>query len=48
MPRRNYVTQQQAADHFGVTARTIRNKIAEGIITGYRIPGSRAIRVDLD
>jgi excisionase family DNA binding protein len=48
MSRRTFVSQQQAAARIGVTPRTIRNKISEGILTGYRIPGSRAIRVDLD
>jgi excisionase family DNA binding protein len=48
MPRHNYVTQQRAADYLGVTPRTIRNWISEGRITGFRVPGLRAIRVDLD
>jgi excisionase family DNA binding protein len=47
MPRR-IVTQQQAAQAVGVHARTIRNWISEGLITGYRLPGGRAIRVDLE
>lgn len=46
MPR--YVTQQQAADHFQVHVRTIRNWISKGLVTGYRLPGQRAVRVDLD
>lgn len=45
---RQYVTQQRAAEYLGVTVRTIRNKIAEGTLTGYRLPGLRAVRVDLD
>jgi excisionase family DNA binding protein len=48
MPRHTYATQKQAADHIGVTVRTIRNWISEGLITGYKLPGGRAIRVDLD
>ena len=48
MPRRNYASQQEAADRYGLTTRTIRNKISEGVITGYKLPGTRAIRVDLD
>jgi excisionase family DNA binding protein len=46
MPR--IVTQQQAARAIGVGDRTIRNWISEGLITGYRLPSGRAIRVDLD
>lgn len=45
---RRFATQQQAARYLGCTDRTIRNKIAEGVLTGYRVPGSRAIRVDLN
>jgi excisionase family DNA binding protein len=47
MPKR-IVTQQQAAKAVGVGDRTIRNWISEGLITGYRLPTGRAIRVDLD
>jgi excisionase family DNA binding protein len=48
MPRHSYVTQQRAAEHVGVTPRTIRNWISEGLITGFRLPGARAIRIDMD
>lgn len=47
MPRK-FATQQQAADRFEVSDKTIRNWISKGLITGYKLPGSRAIRVDLD
>ena len=40
-----YVTQAAAADYLNVTERTIRNLIARGDLTGYRL-GARAIRVD--
>lgn len=36
-----------AAEAYGVHPRTIRRRIADGTIRGYRIAGSRAIRVDL-
>jgi excisionase family DNA binding protein len=39
------MTQQQAAEHLGVTDRTIRNLIARGELTGYRL-GKRTVRVD--
>jgi excisionase family DNA binding protein len=45
MPK--FVTQQEAAQFLGVTDRTIRNLISRGVFTGYKIPGVRAIRVDL-
>lgn len=44
----HFITQQQAAKFAGVTPRTIRNWISEGHITGYRLPGGRAVRVDAD
>ena len=45
-PRTRYITIGDAADHLSVTERTVRNFIARGELTGYRI-GTRAIRVDL-
>ncbi len=48
MPARRFATQQYAAQYLNVCSRTIRNKISDGTLTGYRVPGSRAIRVDLD
>lgn len=48
--RRNprcYATLTQAAEYLGVTARTIRQMIADGRLTGYR-SGSRLVRVDLN
>jgi excisionase family DNA binding protein len=46
--RRRRGTVQEAADIVHVHPMTIRRKIADGTITGYRIAGGRAIRVDLD
>lgn len=45
LARPHYVTLATAAEYLSVTERTIRNYIARGELTGYRI-GSRAIRVD--
>ncbi len=42
---RRYVTLSEAAEYLAVTERTIRNMIARGELTGYRI-GKRAIRID--
>lgn len=42
------ITQQAAADLLSVTDRTLRNMISRGVITGYTIPGIRAVRVDKD
>jgi hypothetical protein len=47
-PGRRFATQQAAAAHFDVHPRTIRNWISNGLITGYKLPTGRAIRVDLD
>lgn len=44
-PSRRWITQSEAADRLGVTDRTIRNLIARGELTGYRL-GRRTIRLD--
>ena len=41
------VSQQIAAAHAGVSVDTIRRRIADGSLTGYRF-GKRMIRVDLN
>jgi excisionase family DNA binding protein len=43
---RRWLTQAEAAEHLGVTDRTIRNYIARGVLKGYRVHGSRLVRVD--
>lgn len=45
LARSHYITLAAAADYLSVTERTLRNYIARGELTGYRI-GSRAIRID--
>lgn len=45
--RRKYASQAEAAEYLGVTARTIRQMIADGRLTGYR-SGTRLVRVDLN
>ena len=45
-PRARYVTLGDAAEYLSVTERTVRNFIARGDLTGYRV-GTRAIRIDL-
>lgn len=44
MPRQ-LITLPEAGGRLGLTERTIRNYVAAGRLTGYRI-GPRAIRVD--
>lgn len=44
---RRYAKPAEAAEYLGVTARTIRQMIADGRITGYR-SGTRLVRVDLN
>lgn len=45
-PRRP-ASQQHAAEYAGVHVNTIRRRVADGSLTGYRF-GPRLIRVDLD
>lgn len=46
--RPRLIDQQNAARVLGVTPRTVRNLITRGTLTGYRLRGVRAIRVDLN
>ena len=47
-PRRDLRTVAFIAIVLGVTERSVRNYIARGILTGYRIHGTRGIRLDLN
>jgi excisionase family DNA binding protein len=42
---RRYISIDQAADHLEVNPRTVRRRIADGTLTGYRF-GPRLIRLD--
>lgn len=44
---RRLASLHSAADYAGVHQRTIRRRIADGSLTGYRM-GPRLLRVDLD
>ncbi len=44
--RHRWVSPEDAADYLGVHVKTIRRRIADGTLTGYRM-GPRLIRVDL-
>jgi excisionase family DNA binding protein len=45
--RRRLATLKTAADYIGCNERTIRRRIADGTLTGYRL-GNRLVRVDLN
>lgn len=47
-PRRRYVSLDDAAAYLSLSTLTIRRRIADGSLTGYRIGRSRTIRIDLD
>lgn len=44
--RRRWVSQAEAAEHLGVTDRTLRRMIAAGELPAYRL-GKRLLRIDL-
>lgn len=44
---RNLVSIQFAAEYYGVSQRTVRNWISDGLINGYEV-GPRLIRLDFD
>lgn len=44
---RRLTTLAEAGDYAGCNPKTIRRRIADGTLTGYRM-GPRSIRVDLD
>lgn len=46
-PSRRFASIPEAANYAGCHPRTIRRRIADGSIAGYRL-GPRLIRVDLD
>lgn len=43
-----YISLEDAALYLGVSARTIRRRISDGVIKGYRIADSRTVRVRVD
>jgi excisionase family DNA binding protein len=47
MVPRQYESIEDAAARLGITARTIRRRIADGTLTGYRV-GTKTIRVARD
>ncbi len=46
-PRRHLVSLAEAAERAGCNPKTIRRRISDGSLTGYRM-GPRLIRVDAD
>ena len=47
VPQRRYAKLKEAADYLDLTERTVRQMIADGRLTGYRL-GDRVVRVDLN
>jgi excisionase family DNA binding protein len=45
---RKLVSIIKAGEQLGCSGRTIRRMVARGAITGYRLPVSRLLRVDLN
>ncbi|MCB0889204.1 MAG: helix-turn-helix domain-containing protein [Nocardioidaceae bacterium] len=50
-PRTRWLSQAEAAEHMGVSTRTLRTWVSQGRIAAYRAPGGRLVRfkeADLD
>lgn len=45
---RQLVSISAAAEHLGLSEKSLRRYIASGLITGYRVGQKRLIRVDLN
>jgi len=45
--REALVTIANVATHLGVTPRSVRNYITQGLFPAYRIPGTRGVRLKL-
>ncbi|MGC3994062.1 MAG: hypothetical protein QM779_08160 [Propionicimonas sp.] len=45
---RRYASIDAAAIYYGVGHRLIRKLVANGTLTGFQLPGSKLIRIDLD
>jgi excisionase family DNA binding protein len=43
----HWVSLEVAANHVGVTRKTLRRRVAEGELPAYRMAGSRLIRVNI-
>jgi excisionase family DNA binding protein len=46
LPTRHFVSIEQAANYTGLSTKTLRRRIADGTLTGYRA-GPKLVRVDL-
>jgi excisionase family DNA binding protein len=46
LPTRHFVSIERAAEYTGLSAKTLRRRIADGTLTGYRA-GPKLVRVDL-
>ena len=46
-PTRHFVSIEQAANYTGLSVKTLRRRIADGTLTGYRA-GPKLVRVDLN
>ena len=47
LPTRHFVSIEQAAEYTGLSTKTIRRRISDGTLTGYRA-GPKLMRVDLN
>lgn len=46
--RHRFASILETAEYLGVNHKLVRKMLAEGRVYGYRLPGSKLIRIDLD
>ena len=47
LPTRHFVSIEQASNYTGLSVKTLRRRISDGTLTGYRA-GPKLVRVDLN
>jgi excisionase family DNA binding protein len=46
LEHRRWLNTRDAAEHGGMSERTVRNLVARGLLTAHRLEGTRLVRID--